>query len=592
MDNSLSELDAKNQHHYDLLVVSIEASEGSLSPLIAVCDDRVLREQIIQRYEQELAPTILSYRLELNRGEPSLRAAIAAWAEQNPLVLHQARQVVLTVTGAEELLWLNLKSDDPDKSELDKFFGYLQWTREGMREFPYPIVLWVTTRIVKLLSQKAPDFWSWRKGVFRFEVPQAFLAKGSPQQFIALSQGVQRGGDQQAMTLPSTQSEDDDFLLPLEDLQAMIAKTIEQAGNEAPRLATLYDRIAQVYAQRVNRGEATDPEQERTLAIDYFQKAIALQLKLGYDTARMGTLSRLGNFYHSQSQFNTAIEFHQQSLEVARQIGDKQGEAAISTSLGLAYSLLGQYQLAIDLYHIALRIARQIGDIQGEAYNLGNLGNAYYYLGQFQQTIHFHYQSLKIKQQIGDKRGESWSLSSLGNAYASLKQYQQSIDLYRQSLNIKQEIGDRQGEANTLCNLGLVYEALGQYQQASNLLKEALEIYRQLGDRSGEGGSLVNLGIVYFELGKYQQAIDYYRQALQILQSTGHRHFTANAWLSLGRALAKVNRKWEARSAFQNARELYQKMGLSQEVKRCNTALYQLEQVIPATSPLKAPPLD
>lgn len=95
-----------NEDVLDRLLVSIEASEGVFSLLIAVCDDRTTRERIIQRYEQELAPEILSYRLTLNWQEPSLRAAIAEWIDTHPNEVQHNRRVVLSVTGADELLWV------------------------------------------------------------------------------------------------------------------------------------------------------------------------------------------------------------------------------------------------------------------------------------------------------------------------------------------------------------------------------------------------------------------------------------------------------------------------------------------------------
>ncbi len=164
--NQLTE--QQNENAYEELVTVIESSEGTLALLIAVCDSRTLRTKIIERYEQELLPNIYTVRLQLNQKEPSLRAAIDNWLIANPWVKEQKRQIVLTVTGAEELLWLNLRADDEDATQLDKFYGYLQWTREGLREFPYPIVLWVTRRILRTMSRKSPDFWSWRRGVYRF----------------------------------------------------------------------------------------------------------------------------------------------------------------------------------------------------------------------------------------------------------------------------------------------------------------------------------------------------------------------------------------------------------------------------------------
>jgi hypothetical protein len=44
----------EDQRQYERLMTSLEASQGKLDLLIAVCDDRNLQAEIIQQYEQEL----------------------------------------------------------------------------------------------------------------------------------------------------------------------------------------------------------------------------------------------------------------------------------------------------------------------------------------------------------------------------------------------------------------------------------------------------------------------------------------------------------------------------------------------------------
>ena len=152
---------------YDRLMTVIETSQGRLAILIAVCNERSLRERIIQSYEEEARQAqIAPYRIELSRGG-SIRGKLLE-LRQAHTYLQEGGEAVVTVTGAELLPGYNLTAEDLQKTPLEEFFGYLQWTREGMREFPFPVVLWLNHRLMKEISFKAPDFWSWRKGVFWF----------------------------------------------------------------------------------------------------------------------------------------------------------------------------------------------------------------------------------------------------------------------------------------------------------------------------------------------------------------------------------------------------------------------------------------
>ncbi len=149
---------------YEDLLVTIEASQGMFSVLIAVCDNGQFRDELIARLQAELQPDIRCYRISLIRGEPSLKMTILQKTQTDDYLRQGGRSVVM-VTGAEQL---DSVQSGEEKSEQDIFFGYLQWTREALPQFEFPIVLWVTTELSTQIGQKAPDFWGWCKGAFRF----------------------------------------------------------------------------------------------------------------------------------------------------------------------------------------------------------------------------------------------------------------------------------------------------------------------------------------------------------------------------------------------------------------------------------------
>jgi hypothetical protein len=146
-----------NQETYDRLIVSLEAGISSLQIFLAVCDGDDQKAEIIRCYEQELSPNIQSYQVYLDPQEPSLRKAVAD-------AISFYEDTIVTVLGAESLGFL-----EQDES-LIKFLGYLQWTREALRELHLPIILWIPTSILKLVAKKSPDFWSWCNGIFQFQV--------------------------------------------------------------------------------------------------------------------------------------------------------------------------------------------------------------------------------------------------------------------------------------------------------------------------------------------------------------------------------------------------------------------------------------
>lgn len=157
--SNLIVLDEENANTYDRLVVSLEAGLGTLQILIAVCDDSALKQEVIKHYEAELgAKGVPIYRLALNPDEPSLLQALI----DGQIDINQ--QAIATVLGTEKLNYLDVNN----REKLDSFLGYLQWTREDLRRYPFPIVLWLPSALLVEIAKKAPDFWSWRSGVFTF----------------------------------------------------------------------------------------------------------------------------------------------------------------------------------------------------------------------------------------------------------------------------------------------------------------------------------------------------------------------------------------------------------------------------------------
>jgi tetratricopeptide (TPR) repeat protein len=627
----------QNEATYDSLISLIENNQEKLSLILVACDDLPLRQRMIERYEREaLQAKIRPLRLILGT-EPSLRAGL------EKLGLRQGELAVVTVTGAEWLLRVKVQ-ESAEQSDLDKFFGYLQWTREGLREFQLPIVLWVTHRILREMSRKAPDFWSWRKAVLRFAGEEV-----TPEP---------RTGDLQPQV--SHNEPHDKFLPPLEELLSEIY-TLESTAPNSVGLATLYGKLGQVYAQRIQRGKTNNLIEERQQAIEAFEKAINryqelslssafcsvlselgsflysqslyeealsayerglrmsseigdrfgeaiflndlgdiyfalgqyrqalnfyqqslnINLEIGDRSGEANSLNGLGNVYYGLSQYQQALDFHQQALEVFREIDNGFNEANSLNNLGNVYRMIGQCQKAVDFHQQALTKRREIGSYAGESISLHNLGDAYFGLGESQQALYFSRQALEMFQKIGDRHGESTSLNGLGLIYSSLGQYQQALDFSQQALKIFQEIGDRHGESTSLNGLGLIYSSLGQYQRALDFYQQSLTIKREIGNRSGEARTLSNIGNAYSSLGQYQQAIVQHQQALKIRREIGNRYGEAETLFNKAIVLSKYEpQRFEALTNFQQAREIYTEFNLNHKVEECDQAIYNFNQTI------------
>ena len=406
-----------NEQTYLSLLVSLEAGIGMLQIFIAVCDADRQRENIIANYERDLAPNHNIYRVYLDSQEPSLKQAIT---QQVTLT----KNAIAIVLGAETLGSFN------QNESLKKFFGYLQWTREALRELKMPIILWIPLRIYDQISKQAPDFWSWRNGVFHFQ-SEPSLVQGDL--LINQSRGIIQ--DNQASSVFSP-----------EQLEASLAEAIQQWGANSSKIEVLYSQLGTLYAERVESAKSTDRQKELILAQEYLEKAIVLQTKFQKLEAKASSLNNLAELYESQGRYNDAEPLYLQSLDIRkRQLGNDHLDVAQSlNNLAELYESQGRYNDAEPLYLLSLDIRKR------------QLGN--------------------------DHPDVASSLNNLALLYKSQGKYNEAEPLYQQALALYQKhLGnDHPAVAQSFNNLALLYKSQGKYNEAEPLFLHALAMLERL----------------------------------------------------------------------------------------------------------------
>src|SRR4028119_931534 len=504
LNSEIADEQSINEDSYDGLVSLIEASQGVFSLLIASCKPGDFQTQIINRYEAELAPHIPSYRVVLNQKEPSLRAALEQLVNDRPELKAPHASGAITVTGTEALRDSVSQADSNHKSELRRFFGYLQWTREGLREFPFPIVLWVTPNILSRLSLEARDFWSWRSGVFRFvspAVPETEMANTTP--------------DISRLIEPERR-----LSLPLDELLEQV-ENLEKQAMETPALATVYNRVANAYANRVKTRQAQDYSQEIDRAIHFFDKSLALQEKFNLRLAQSDTLLQLGDIYRDLGLWERVFEPYQQSLEIARNLKDGLREAAALGRLGNLYQQYRQgdrasnLERAIAFYTAALTVYTRDAFPQDWAATQNNLGVAYLYRirGDKAENIEMAIGSYTAALSVRTREAfpEKWAMTqnNLATAYSNrirgekAENIEMAIAYFTAALTVYTREAFPQDWAQTQNNLGVAYRTRIRGEKAENIelaiayFTAALTVYTREAFPQDWAQTQNNLGVAY-----------------------------------------------------------------------------------------------
>ena len=415
------ELERENRRNLRRLVLSMQASLGKLSLLIGICDNFNYRDTLVQTYETELqAKGVVCYRVRLDHDRPSLKQALLDLWEQTPEVQSDSPKIV-TVLGADELLGIPLNEA---KSAQEKFFFSVQWTRESLRQFQLPVVIWVTEKIATGLAQQAPDFWSWRGGVFEFRQPIVYPSKEPQPSLSRLDES----------SSAETLANPDEIV---QQIEALLAE-----DPTSPLLGSLYSSLGQTYYNRLEQGLAEDYPKEQQQAIAAFQNA-SDRAKAAHDDIKLARdLSYLALLYKQMGRYKQAEPLLLQALELyKRRLGDNHPYVAtILSNLALLYNAQGRYKEAEPLYLQALELYKRLprDNHPDVANSLNNLALLYNAQGRYNEAELLYLQALELRKYLlGDNHPDvANSLHNLAGFYIDQGRYNEAEPLFLQALEI------------------------------------------------------------------------------------------------------------------------------------------------------------
>jgi tetratricopeptide (TPR) repeat protein len=486
-----------NEHSYAGLTSVIEDSQGMMLLIIASCESGIFQDKLIKKYETELAPAIPSYRITLDQSEPSLRAALEQLVNNRPELKKTRASAMISVTGAADLISSPIQGNEKN-SALDRFFGYLQWTREGLREFQYPIVLWVTPEIMTQLIIKAPDFWRWRGAVFRFKT----LAK--EQKNICI------GDNKFFWSLIYDKPSD----LPLDELLEEIS-ILEKKDNKVPILATLFDRVGQHYAYKIV-GDNSEK------AIKYFQKAIEIKKKLNSKVVFFPTLVRIGNLYTRLGDYEKAESAYQEALKNARNNRSFTSIASSLNRLGYIAIRNGNWDKAKRNCQKSLNIYKyRLFDSSGMANSLDLLGNIAYRQGDFDEAEKLYQEALKRHTWAANHSGVATTWMYLGDIARKQGNWGRAEELYKISLQLLTELDDHSEISVIWSCLGENELGRGNLKTAETWLKKALVVMEDLQMVDYMAETNWDLAQVYRSKQDHQKAQEHYKVAHQLFTQLG-----------------------------------------------------------------------
>jgi tetratricopeptide (TPR) repeat protein len=238
---------------------------------------------------------------------------------------------------------------------LDSFLGYLQWTREALRGYPLPIVLWLPSALLVEIAKKAPDFWSWRSGgTFTFG-------------FAKLDFPISDADGKDPIFKPIDNPKKSSSVLSVKQLEDSLAEALTTWGEDSANIEPIYAQLGDLYSDRVSQGITENLNQEIQLAETYLNKAITLQKRFNRKSDLAYALSNLGYMYRFLGYWDKVESLYKESLQIREEFGDRAGMATSWLSLGDIERKLGNWDAAESFYRQSLQLFTELGDLASMA---------------------------------------------------------------------------------------------------------------------------------------------------------------------------------------------------------------------------------
>ena len=206
----------------------------------------------------------------------------------------------------------------------------------------------------------------------------------------------------------------------------------------------------------------------------FYQKAIDIHARTG-DTLRwIQHLRDQGITLRDLGKYGDAIDNYELAKNLAVRVGDSTGIGGVHNSIGNILLELGEYNQAIDQYNQAILV--WFKDKRRYSIALQNKADAMISLNSVKEALPLLKQSLRIKDSLKRSRSKAYTLAVLGETYIALDSLGLAENVLNQSLGIRDSLGDKSGVAEAILRLSLVDILRDRFVSASNKLKRVERI--------------------------------------------------------------------------------------------------------------------
>lgn len=229
-------------------------------------------------------------------------------------------------------------------------------------------------------------------------------------------------------------------------------------------------------------------------------------IRFTFEKVRATALNNIGYLFNITGEDDSALEYYQKAFAIQERLGDKQGMSATLVNIGSIYRARGLLARALESFYGSLRLIEETNDIQGKSLIYNTIGYLYYTQQEYNLAIDYYQRSLEIRKELNNEYGIATVYSNLGLVYVELHDLDKAMDYFAQAIALEEKISDYDGIAISLQNMGSVLEKQGELALALEKYNESLAIHEESDNPRGISSVLHNVASIQLAMNDLHEA--------------------------------------------------------------------------------------
>jgi tetratricopeptide (TPR) repeat protein len=300
---------------------------------------------------------------------------------------------------------------------------------------------------------------------------------------------------------------------------------------------------------------------ENEKAIEYYDKALRIYLKLN-DPVGLGNMyKRKGRIYFETGNNSRALEMYDKALLFYEKAGTLLGQGNVHTEKGRIYFYTGDKSRALEMYNKALPLFQKAGNLTGQGNVYTAKGRIYSSSGDHSRALEMYDKALLFYEKAGSPLGQSNVYFCKGTIYASSGDNSRALDMYDKALLFYEKAGILPGQGNVYIGKGRIYFAAGNNSRALEMFDKALTLFQKAGNLTGQGDVYLGKGRIYSSTGDQSRAFEMCYKALLFYEKAGSPLGQGNVYFCKGQIYASTGDNSRALEMFDKALTFFQIAG-------------------------------